>query len=377
MVTCGILAVITVAVNSSVLCVLWSYKNLSKHSQSYYRVSLAFADLLVGLIVFPTCISTLYYRLVAQLEINFVKSNDQPTVAFKPSLSQHYLSVIGVFTTLSLAASLLTLALAGFDRLNAIRNPLNYNRVTAAKQAKWLLTGIWILGFIIATLPLFTPGLYPYSLIVGLIAATREEHALLEYLIGLGLPFLAVWISVIVICCAIKKQRRFARTLSQNSKSTFQKEQRVYKILFCMLSAFTLSLAPTIIAVFAQGDRRILEHQADVYDPDLAASWSSFELFAALLFMCNSLWNFFIYSYQDSTFRNMAKNKYKAICRSCLFRKNLHPSSFIRDNNPPKTSIFSLNSSRRSSATESESKTDIRLNFRGRFWSVFSNKSDV
>jgi len=378
MVVCSSLAVLTIVVNSIVLCVLWSYNPLNRHSQNYYKFSLALADLLVGIIVFPTCVSTLYYRLIAQREIILPESLTQGQAVFKPSLSQYYLSAIGFFTSLSLAVSVFSLAIAGFDRLNAIRDPIKYDKLTAANRVKWLLPGIWIFGFVIAILPLFTPGLYPYSLIVGLLVATREEHALYEYMFGFGIPFLAVWISILIIFCTIKKQGKFSRTLSHNSKATVKKERKVYKTLFFMLSAFTLSLAPTIIALFALGDTRILEHQADVYDPDLAASWSSFELFAVLMLMCNSLWNFFIYSYQDTRFRLMANRKYKTLWKSCFSRKNYHLKSPNKDYcHRNQTSVFVMESSRKSSATELESKTEGKSNFRTRIWSVFSNNSDL
>ena len=346
---------------------------MGQNSQILYKFSLALADLVVGLVVFPSCVSTMYFRLVAQREIIFVKSEgslNKKYAVFGNLITVQYLSAIGFFTTLSLAVSIFTLALAGFDRFQAIRDPLGYNKLKAAQRAKWLLAVVWLLCFVIAILPLFTPGLYPYSFIAGLLAATKEENAMFEYVIGLGVPFLAVWITIGAIYCTIKRQGKITKTLSHNSSIAAKKERRVHKTLFMMLSAFTLSLAPTILALFAQLNPRIREEEADLYDPELAASWSHFETFAVLLLMCNSLWNFFIYSYRDAKFRRMAKDKYSIIWRFFCWRKNHYSTSPKK--NHYKTTVFGT----KVGSSKTEAKTENKMRFRQRIWSIFSNNSD-
>ena len=373
MVVCGILAMITFVVNLTVLCVFCSYKTASQNSQILYKLSLAAGDLLVGLVVFPSCVSTLHYRLVAQREIIYVKSKNSLNgehATFDDSISQSYLSAIGFFTTLSLTVSAFTLALAGFDRLNAIRDPIRYDRRRAASRAKCLLALIWVLAFVIAILPLFAPGLYPYSLIVGLLAATTEEGALYEYLIGFGLPLLAVWIVVGAIYYNIKRQRQINKKqrVSISCKATVKRERKVYKTLVAMLSAFTLSVAPTMIAVFAQMDPRIHEQQADVYDPQLAASWYAFELFAVLLLLCNSLWNFFIYSFREAKFRRMAAEKCKLFWNLCCVRKHFSVNSPLNS----RTSVSVLDYRSKSTLKLNKSKS----NFRSGIPSNLSSQSD-
>ena len=377
MALCGILAVVTVVVNLIVLNVLCSFKKMSRNSQILYKFSLAVADLLVGLVVFPTCISTLYFRLVAQREIVFDNSkngSNEESAFFNESISASYVSTIGFFTTLSLTVSVYTLALAGLDRLHAIRNPIHYDKAKAATRAKWLLTLVWFLAILIAILPLFTPGFYPYSLIKGLLAATKEKYALQEYLIGFFIPFLAVWMTVGAIYYSIKKQGKIGRQLSSHSNARAKKEQKIYKTLIVMLSAFTLSVAPILLGLFVEADPRIREERVDVYEPKLAASWSSFVLFAVLLLMCNSFWNFFIYSYRDEKFRKMAKDKYKDVWNLLFGSKSCFSKSTESNFYGSSSNVFVHESRIKSNLDSPETR---HSKFRCRISLIFSTHSDA
>lgn len=317
MIVCGLLGCVTIVVNFTVLWVLWSYPEKQLHSQQLYRFSLGFADLLVGLIVFPSYISTLYLLFVKQRTVKFSNrvSNEtgHETAEFEDALPYAYLAVLGLITTVSVAVSIYTLALAGFDRLYAILKPIRYHTGNTTIRTKLMLAFVWLLSVLLGTLPLFAPGLYPYSLISGLIVATTEDDALYEYLVGLGIPFIAVWVSILIVFRTIKKREKTLKSISKRLKNNEKRSKHVYKTLFLMLAAFTMSLLPTLVGMFAQADPQVHEKNPDMFDPDLSAHLSSFELCSAIILTCNSLWNFFIYSAREKEFRKMASSKFRRV----------------------------------------------------------------
>ena len=359
MALCGILGFATMFLNSTVLYIFWKSPKLSQQSQLLYRFSLGVADLLVGLIVFPTYVSTLYYRLVAKWQVVFNGSSYGNGIAtFQDLLSPGYLPVLGVITTLSFAVSIYTLVLAGFDKLQAVRKPLNFDNFKAAKCAKVMLALVWTIGVVIAILPLFSPGLYPYSLIAGLIVATKSEHALYEYFFGFVIPLVAVWIALSAIFCLLKKRDVSSlRMQARSKKKREERQRRTYNTLLIMLVGFTVSLVPLIIAVLVQMDVRSHEIRPEVYDPQIAARLSSFALFSGLMLTCNSLWNFFIYSARNQKFKRAVISLYKNILSNSIC---------------PRSQNYALSSSRSSTIT------NYRSNFiskRGRNESTGSGTS--
>ena len=163
------MAVVTAVVNLLVILVLSTSKKLS-NSQSTYKLSLAAADLLVGVIVLPSCIYNLIGLLwhplttsritaVAGYEsingrfvtIDGIVSTDVQQVVKDDKFPTHYLNGIGFMTSVSIFVSIYTLAAAGFDRFFAVYKPLSYDKVKAKKYAKiacaisWIIAGLYSL----------------------------------------------------------------------------------------------------------------------------------------------------------------------------------------------------------------------------------------
>ena len=160
------LALAIVICNATVLGVLSLRK---KDAQSIYRLSLAVADLIMGIFVIPISFGTEYNRLVQSPPFTnlrnvtgYMIANDsslpmQPAVVkvkgrVPDTYSSSSLSAYGFFACISLIVSVSSLIAASFDRLVAIACYLRYNELKAIFAAKVTVASVWIAGLIFVVL---------------------------------------------------------------------------------------------------------------------------------------------------------------------------------------------------------------------------------
>ena len=150
---CNIHAVAVIIANLTVIIVI-SRNPRYPTNQMVYKLSLAAADLLVDVFVYPTFAYTLYAVQVGPLAKRTlddikVQSNSSfnstlletygeldPLARdyYIPSLTLPYRNAFGLFTAVSLMVSLSTLMFASYDRFRAISTPLTYNKTQAKKM---------------------------------------------------------------------------------------------------------------------------------------------------------------------------------------------------------------------------------------------------
>ena len=126
------------------------------NAQAVYKISLAISDFLVGVVVFPSFVSSLVKSVISPLqtkyltfvgyykfvdEIKTLKLIKNSFIPFSEILTEatdediHYYNAIGVFAILSVGLSAVTLAAAAIDRFKVVYRPLAYNHSNAISTA--------------------------------------------------------------------------------------------------------------------------------------------------------------------------------------------------------------------------------------------------
>jgi hypothetical protein len=114
----------------NILVILAVFREASLHSSTYYYVvSLAVADLCVGVIVIPLAI---FFEL------------NQP-LPYKMLCHLWHITDVGAST-----ASILALCVIALDRYIAITSPIRYPRSFIARRCSFVIAGIWFCSALIA-----------------------------------------------------------------------------------------------------------------------------------------------------------------------------------------------------------------------------------
>ena len=316
------LAFAIVICNATILGVL-SLK--TQDVQSIYRLSLAVADFILGVVVIPIRIGTKFWLLVQTPSFTelrnvsgYVIANDsslpmQPVLVELKGLqpeksSSFFVSAVGFFAFLSLWVSMSSLIAASFDRFVAIYRPLRYNASKAIFAAKITVVSLWIVGSIIAILPLVIPGTgYSVGFVNSMPIDRNPMHVM--YAIAFFLAVVLMWFSIIATYLAA---RRSLRTHDRQRQTN--DEMHLLGTLGVMVAVFTICVVPYSIILTLRYDNTRNPTNSDVV---AAIQFASVKLSIRTVLDSNSLWNCFIYSIRETSFRNAAKLLYKRFAK-CL-----------------------------------------------------------
>lgn len=372
-----ILAITIVIANFTIILVYSTEKKL-RHSQGIFRLSLGVADLFTGLIVFPAAANTLWkiyrHELYFRPSINVtgeVLSDNLSFEYFNATVSYDRLesrlfsvsqvfprafqNSIGFFTTLSLTVSIYLLTVSGVDRLQAITRPLKYRQHSARRFAITASIVCWVLSFIVSLIPIIFENIFYIITGSGLVTLTGEL-ALILYAVAFFTPLIATWIIAIAMFVQGKKSFQRRATMSTVRKKHLEQQRRLNVILSLMVTAFSLSILPTVIVlvlvIFIPGtDPRFPQ----TYNPVFSNITNSLEAIAVIVLMCNSLWNCLIYSLRTKSFRKIAKEKYRKILDT------INPvklwSSFTKSLNAHQRHSFKHRSSSKTGSTSYKTHT--------------------
>ena len=316
------LALAIIICNATILGVL----SLKKQDvQSIYRLSLAVSDFIVGLVVIPINIGTRFWLLVRTPPFTelrnvsgYVIANDsslpmQPVLVelkgFHPEKSSSsYVSVVGFFGVLSLWVSVSSLIAASFDRFIAIYRPLRYNELKAIFAAKITVVSVWILGLIIAILPIVVPGT-GYSLDFVNSKSNDKKPMRVVYAIAFFVAVVLMWFSIIATYLAARHSLR-----THDRQRQTNDEMHLLGTLGVMVAVFTICIVPYSIILTLRYDN--MTNPID-FDVVAAMQFISVKISMDTVLVSNSLWNCFIYSIRETSFRNATKLLYKRIAK-CL-----------------------------------------------------------
>ena len=335
------MAVIVTICNITILVVFFTNKKL-QNGQAIFKMSLAFSDLLVGVIVFPSMIVNALLPDVGRIKLSFIPSmqsngygnfTDQTSIEIVRiipirhcwSFPGSYVNAIGFFAILSITVSLCTLVAAALDRFMAVIKPMKYKRPAAINAAKKVVVITWIFLLVLASLPWYLKGFH-YSMEYASVAVPEGYAGTIVFSVIFGMLLVIMWITAIAIIKVYRNHQNNTRRLqtSVNSINEAASHTRnLLVILGIMVGAFTLSLLPIILflSLNSLGVPTSLEEKLQYFVQDLL-TFQSAEIVVVIFLLANSLWNFFIYSARDAAFRKACRHFY---CRLLRFEQgSLH-----------------------------------------------------
>ncbi|XP_026690908.2 uncharacterized protein LOC113474367 [Ciona intestinalis] len=320
MAICGILAVVIVVANATVI-VVFCRSRKPWSTQTVYKLSMAIADLLVGLFVFPASIVTIYLNIFGHRAFISTPTLNQTsctgtdaTNTLRSAVPSDYLSCVGFVTTVSISVSVYTLMLASYDRLLAIWKPIYHKNENTIRKSVIGICVVWIGCSLFGLLPIIVPGVGKYDIISGLLVGFVGSLALVLYGIAIAFPLLVVWLLIGATWFVAKQHNLKRRKMTSRRQNNKSREQKLNKVLLLMVGGFSASLLPVFVSILAaEMASGIAYSRPESLSLSSALAFTSFELVASIILMLNSLWNFFIYSARNEDFRKEAKRNYNGL----------------------------------------------------------------
>ena len=337
MVILYIILAIFITLGNFTVILVYSTEKKMRHSQDIFRLFLGVADIIVGLVTFPTGINTILkiYQHTPQLQTPINIAGQEQSISTNGSYIYKnttltintletstivpfklfflvYKNTIGFFTTASFIVSIYLLTVSGIDRLRAFSKPLHYNQDVAKRFAILSSIVCWILAMFFSVLPFFVNDL-SYTITSNIFVVLAGRMAFTLYLIMIILPLVATWIISGLIYIITRRALNKNRNLSTNHDNV-KKQRKLNFILSLMTAAFSFSILPSVLVLlvlfFIPG--------IDLQSPQTFNSTNfnivtSFEFTAVIILASNSLWNFLIYSLRIKAFCKAALKKYKKI----------------------------------------------------------------
>uniref|UniRef100_A0A673BPM5 Trace amine-associated receptor 1-like n=1 Tax=Sphaeramia orbicularis TaxID=375764 RepID=A0A673BPM5_9TELE len=265
-----LLSLITICGNLLVIISILYFKQL--HTPTNYLIlSLAVADLLVGVLVFPLSMTYTVTSCLFDKDV-YCKIRDSFDVALCTS-------------------SILNLCCISIDRYYAICHPLTYKTTVTVNVVRIMILVIWSIASFIAL------GI----IIGGFSQGTCEEMCSIDVVLSnvMGLIFAFYLPAIIMLCIYLKiflvAQKQVNSIQSTKSGATASKmEKKATKTLATVMGIFLLCMSPYSICV--------------VFQP-LASVPPSFAAIETLnwLTLSNSMLNPFIYAFFYSWFRSACR----------------------------------------------------------------------
>ena len=324
----------TICFISNILTIMTIYRNQTfRHSQHVYRVFIAFNDILLPVFVTPYMIHTFvtqsFYKLRYEKTKIFTStqttnSSDEiffytPSFDYLHLFTDSYLNFFGFISTIVLYCPSFTLLLASFDRFYAVAFPLKYRKNSSAKCTVKICICVWSMIALLAFLPILTESLY-YKVRSRALITIHGKNSIVIKSILFGLPIPLIWIVSLLTFVLVRRKSRKTFSVRNNDR---KREIKLAATLLLMVLTFTISVLPFTILYLLLLSMKPYEKITDVDFEELEALLN-YEWVAFMLFLFNSMWNFFIYNIKDVKFR---KEFYKSFivvvrtvkCKFCFY----------------------------------------------------------
>ncbi|XP_078614246.1 adenosine receptor A2b-like [Branchiostoma floridae x Branchiostoma japonicum] len=288
-ITVEIIIAVAAIIGNSFVC-LAVYKNRRlRGTTNYFIVSLAVADICVGLLGIPFAIVT-----ALGLPDNFYGC-------------LMMLSFI-IITTQSSIFSLLAIAV---DRYVAIMNPLRYEYLMTTRTARWAIAATWTLSLLIGMVPLMGWNLGPAQNGCGFTDVIDFDYFVYFNFFGCVLtPLLIMGFIYSTIFWSVRKQLRLIKSTDittsaiEKKKKYFKKEVKAAKSLAIIVGLFAVCWLPLHTL-------NCITH----FTKDPCAFPYELLMTAILLSHANSAVNPVIYAFRNRDYRIT----FKSLVQTCFF----------------------------------------------------------
>ncbi|XP_020862701.1 adenosine receptor A2b [Phascolarctos cinereus] len=279
-----VIAGLSIAGNVLVCCAVATNSTL-KTATNYFLVSLAVADIAVGLLAIPFAI----------------------TISVGFCTDFHSCLFLACFVLVLTQSSIFSMLAVAIDRYLAIKIPLRYKSLVTGTRARGVIAVLWILAFGIGLTPLMgwndranatncTDG--PMNLSCCPVRCLFENVVTMSYMVyfnffGCVLPplliMLAIYVKIFLVAC--QQLRRME--LMDHSRTTLQREIHAAKSLAMIVGIFALCWLPLHAT-----------NCITLFDPHFAKSKPKVLMHAVILLShTNSVINPIIYAYRIRDFR--------------------------------------------------------------------------
>ncbi|KAM6155716.1 adenosine receptor A2a [Rhynchocyon petersi] len=292
------IAVLAILGNVLVCWAVWLNTNL-QNVTNYFVVSLAAADIAVGVLAIPFAI----------------------TISMGLCAACHSCLFIACFVLVLTQSSIFSLLAIAIDRYIAIRIPLRYNGLVTGTRAKGIIAVCWVLSFAIGLTPMLGwnkcgPGQNgTHSCQVGQVTCLFEDVVPMNYMVYYNffacvlvplLLMLGVYLRIFLAARRQLKQMESQPAPGERTRSTLQKEVHAAKSLAIIVGLFALCWLPLhVINCFT------------FFCPDCSHAPPWLMYLAIILSHTNSVVNPFIYAYRIREFRQT----FRRIIRTHVLRR--------------------------------------------------------
>ncbi|XP_006901488.1 PREDICTED: adenosine receptor A2a [Elephantulus edwardii] len=278
------IAVLAILGNVLVCWAVWLNSNL-QNVTNYFVVSLAAADIAVGVLAIPFAI----------------------TISMGFCAACHGCLFIACFVLVLTQSSIFSLLAIAIDRYIAIRIPLRYNGLVTGTRAKGIIAVCWVLSFVIGLTPMLgwnkcgQKASNQSCSAVGQVTCLFEDVVPMNYMVYYNflacvlvplLAMLGIYLRIFLAARRQLKQMESQPAPGERTRSTLQKEVHAAKSLAIIVGLFALCWLPLhVINCFT------------FFCPQLdhAPPWLMY--LAIILSHSNSVVNPFIYAYRIREFR--------------------------------------------------------------------------
>nr|6GDG_A Chain A, TrxA,Adenosine receptor A2a [Escherichia coli] len=295
------IAVLAILGNVLVCWAVWLNSNL-QNVTNYFVVSLAAADIAVGVLAIPFAI----------------------TISTGFCAACHGCLFIACFVLVLTQSSIFSLLAIAIDRYIAIRIPLRYNGLVTGTRAKGIIAICWVLSFAIGLTPMLgwnncgqpkEGKAHSQGCGEGQVACLFEDVVPMNYMVYFNffacvlvplLLMLGVYLRIFLAARRQLKQMESQPLPGERARSTLQKEVHAAKSLAIIVGLFALCWLPLhIINCFT------------FFCPDCSHAPLWLMYLAIVLSHTNSVVNPFIYAYRIREFRQT----FRKIIRSHVLRQ--------------------------------------------------------
>ncbi|KAF7703341.1 trace amine-associated receptor 13c-like [Silurus meridionalis] len=278
----------------------------SRTPQGYLKVSLAIADMIVGMVVVPFSVYTEISIMVNSTPPMWYQSGSNVS-AQKISSSWQPCMVIGPLFAGCTFVSISTIFLMTVERSVAILWPLQKDTLVTRRRTLLLILASWTSSFMLAIAPLILSESFTLEynecsrmcnyvpLLVGYQLPADTNILLLFPVFDftlLGFTLIVNILSFITICRYTRKRKLLSEGLEGGTSTCSQKpafsDIKAAKTIGILTFTFAASFSP--IAIFVLGNI-------------VGYTWCNFSFFAFWILTGNSCCNVIIYSIRDRRFR--------------------------------------------------------------------------
>ncbi|XP_053562096.1 adenosine receptor A2b [Bombina bombina] len=298
-----IIAVLSIAGNVLV-CWAVSINSTLKNATNYFLVSLAVADIAVGLLAIPFAITI--------------------SIGFQTDF--HSCLFFACFVLVLTQSSIFSLLAVAIDRYLAIKIPLRYKSLVTGKRARAVIAVFWILSFVIGLTPLMGWNSFDTACPTSIrshnctVTCLFEKVVTMNYMVYFNffgcvllplLIMLGIYIKIFMVARMQLRQIELKCVSSENSRTTLQKEVNAAKSLSIIVGLFAFCWLPIHIL-----------NCITLFEPKFSKpEWVMY--MAIILSHANSVVNPIIYAYKIRDFRYTFRkiiSKY-LICKKDNFSK--------------------------------------------------------